>query len=138
MQTSPSTARTQPLRRALAWTAFAIVWSWAWAPPVLAAAAPPPTLPISQTPMTVTIPAHPQIMLAVANSQSVDGDLSGAILTGSGSLGGAYSILNASSSPLNYTIPVGFTPPVNPGNGVTAPYTVQILMGDKRAQISRL
>ncbi len=126
MQTSPSTARTLPLRRALAWTTFALVWSWAWAPPVLAAAAPPPTLPISQTPMTVTIPAHPQIMLAVANSQSVDGDLSGAILTGSGSLGGAYSILNASSSPLNYTIPVGFTPPVNPGNGVTAPYTVQV------------
>ncbi len=124
MQTSVSTARMQRIRRALAWTTFTVVWSWAWAPPVLAA--PPPTLPISQTPMTVTIPAHPQILLAVANSQSVDGDLSGAIYTGSGSFGAAYSILNASSSPLNFTIPAGFTPPVNNGNGITAPYTVQV------------
>ncbi len=66
----------------------------------------------------------PADLLAVANSQSMDGDLSGAILTGSGSLAPAYSILNASSSPVNFTIPVGFTPPVNTGNGVTAPYTV--------------
>jgi type IV pilus assembly protein PilY1 len=108
----------------LAWTTFTIVWSWAWAPTVLAA--PPPTLPISQTPMTVTIPAHPQILLAVANSQSMDGNLSGAIMAGSGSLAANLSLLQASSSPVNYTIPVGFTPPVNPGNGVIAPYTVQV------------
>ncbi|MDP9084392.1 MAG: PilC/PilY family type IV pilus protein [Pseudomonadota bacterium] len=74
--------------------------------------------------MTVTIPAHPQILLAVANSQSMDGDLSGAIRTGSGSLGAAFAGLLASSSPVNYTIPAGFTPPANPGAAGVAPYTV--------------
>jgi type IV pilus assembly protein PilY1 len=111
------------IERALKSLGFVAAWSWAWAPSVLAAVA-VPTVPISQTPMTVTIPAHPQIMIAVANSQSVDGNLSGAIMTGSGMLGGAYADLYNSSSPQNYTIPGGFTPPVNPGNGVTAPYTV--------------
>jgi type IV pilus assembly protein PilY1 len=101
---------------------FAAVWSWAVAPSV--SAAPPPTVPISQTPMTVTIPAHPQIMIAVANSQSVDGNLSGAIMTGSGMLPAADAYLDNSSSPQNYTIPPGFTPPLNDGNGVTAPYTI--------------
>ncbi len=108
--------------RALMSSGLVAAWSCGWAPPVLAATA-APTVPISQTPMTVTIPAHPQIIIAVGNSQSVDGDLSGAIMTGSG-LGGPYAGLNASSSPLNYTIPAGFTPPVNPGSAGTAPYTV--------------
>ncbi len=49
-------------------------------------AAPPVPVTISQTPLTVTIPAHPQILLALANSESMDGDLSGAIRTGSGSI----------------------------------------------------
>ena len=44
----------------------------------------PPTVAISQVPMTVEIPAHPQILLAVGNSQSMDGTLSGAIYTGAG------------------------------------------------------
>src|SRR5215469_1043069 len=79
---------------------------------------------ISQVPLTVAIPAHPQVVLAVGNSQSMDGNLSGAIMTGSGSLPAADSLLQNSSSPLNYTIPIGFTPPLNPGNGITAPYTV--------------
>jgi len=70
--------------------------------------------------MTITIPAHPQIMLAVANSESMDGTLSGAIMTGAG----LYPLMQNSSSPLDFTIPAGFTPPVNDGNGVTAPYTV--------------
>lgn len=83
-----------------------------------------PTVPISQVPMTITIPAHPQIVLAVANSQSMDGDLSGAIRTGSGSLGGGLAGLQASSSPVNFTIPAGFTPPLNPGAAGSAPYTV--------------
>lgn len=54
----------------------------------------------------------------------MDGDLSGAIMTGSGSLPAAYSALQGSSSPVNFTIPTGFTPPVNPGSGGVAPYTV--------------
>src|SRR5579862_1331627 len=87
---------------------------------------PPPTpIPISQTPLTVVMPAHPQIVLALANSESMDGNLSGAIMTGSGSLGGAVGAgLAGSSSPANYTIPASFTPPVDPGpGGGVAPYT---------------
>src|SRR5471032_3464577 len=87
---------------------------WGWSSNVWAAAA-APTVSISQVPMTITLPAHPQILLAVGNSQSMDGDLSGAIWTGSGST--AYPLLGTSSSPLNFTIPAGFTPPVNAGSG---------------------
>lgn len=89
---------------------FAAAAAWAAAP----APAPAP-IPISQVPMTVALPAHPQILLALANSQSVDGTLSGAIMTGAGSLG--FAELNPSSSPANfsYTVGAGFTPPVNLG-----------------------
>ncbi|MBV8147295.1 MAG: hypothetical protein JO184_20045, partial [Gammaproteobacteria bacterium] len=79
---------------------------------------------IAQVPLTVAIPAHPQVVLAIGNSESMDGNLSGAIMAGSGSLPASMNLLQASSSPVNYTIPTGFTPPVNPGNGVIAPYTV--------------
>src|SRR5579871_1752865 len=82
---------------------------------------------ISQTPLTVAIPAHPQIVFAMGNSQSMDGDLSGAIMTGSGALGGAVATgLAASSSPVNYTIPTGFTPPATPTASGQAPYTVNV------------
>lgn len=79
---------------------------------------------ISQIPLTVAIPQHPQVIFAVANSESMDGNLSGAIMTGSGSLGASQSLLNNTSSPVNFTIPSGFTPPVNAGSGGIAPYTV--------------
>jgi type IV pilus assembly protein PilY1 len=78
---------------------------------------------ISQVPLTVAVPAHPQVVLAIGNSESMDGNLSGAIMTGSGSLPASMALLQNSSSPASYTIPAGFTPPVDPGNGVTAPYT---------------
>jgi len=78
---------------------------------------------ISQVPLTIAIPAHPQVVLAIGNSESMDGNLSGAIMTGSGSLPAAMNLLRNSSSPLNYTIPAGFTPPIDPGNLVVAPYT---------------
>ena len=89
----------------------------------------PAPVPISQVPMTAAIPAHPQILLAVANSQSMDGNLSGAVMTGSGAIaaGGVlakFPELQSSSSPVNFTIPAGFTPPVNAGAGGVAPYTV--------------
>ena len=93
----------------------------------LAAAAASPTS-VSQIPLTIVIPAHPQIVLAVGNSQSMDGDLSGAIYTGSGSLGttGGLALLQNSSSPVNYTVPSDFTPPLVGPNGLNqAPYTVQ-------------
>jgi type IV pilus assembly protein PilY1 len=86
------------------------------------AAAVAPAINISQVPLTVTIPAHPQILLALANSESMDGDLSGAIRTGSGSI--PHPLLYPTSSPVNFAIPSGFTPPLNIGDGVNAPYTV--------------
>jgi len=79
---------------------------------------------IAQVPLTVSTPAHPQIVIAVGNSQSMDGNLSGAIMTGSGSLDPALALLQNSSSPLNFSIPFGFTPPLNAGAGGVAPYTV--------------
>ena len=88
------------------------------------AAAAVPTINISQTPLTVTIPAHPQVVIAIGNSQSMDGTLAGAIMTGAGGLNSSYSLLQNSSSPANYTIPAGFTPPVNAGSGGVAPNTV--------------
>jgi type IV pilus assembly protein PilY1 len=93
-----------------------------WTSSVTAAAGPPPPIAISQIPLTVTIPAHPQILLALANSESMDGDLSGAIRTGSGSI--PHPLLYPTSSPVNFTIPAGFTPPLNPGAAGQAPYTV--------------
>jgi type IV pilus assembly protein PilY1 len=79
---------------------------------------------IAQVPLTVATPAHPQIVIAVGNSQSMDGNLSGAIMTGSGALNPALTLLQASSSPVNFAIPSGFAPPLAPGSGGAAPYTV--------------
>ena len=39
---------------------------------------------IAQIPLTVALPAHPQVLFAMTNSESMDGTLSGAIMTGSG------------------------------------------------------
>ncbi|HTV97601.1 MAG TPA: PilC/PilY family type IV pilus protein [Steroidobacteraceae bacterium] len=116
---------TTPKSRLLASAAAAVFGaSWGLSLPVMATTPAPIT--ISQVPMTVTLPAHPQIVLAVGNSQSMDGTLSGAIYTGSGSLPAALAALNNSSSPLNYSVPAGFTPPLNAGSGGTAPYTVTV------------
>jgi type IV pilus assembly protein PilY1 len=88
------------------------------------AAAPVTPISIAQIPLTLAIPAHPQIVIALGNSESMDGNLSGAIMTGSGSLNPVLGLLQASSSPVNYAIPPGFVPPVNPGASGVAPYTV--------------
>ena len=100
---------------------FVILSGW---PPVLVLAAPlkPPSIRISPTPLILVRPTHPQVLLAVANSQSMDGDLSGAIMTGSGT----FTAFNKSSSPVNYTVPAGFTPPVQGASGGVAPYTVKV------------
>ena len=109
--------------RPLFWRFAVAAYSFGMTFALPVSAAPPPSVPISQVPLTVVIPAHPQIVLALGNSQSMDGDLSGAIYTGSGGLG-SYPELANSASPVNYTIPGGFTPPVNPGSAGMAPYTV--------------
>jgi type IV pilus assembly protein PilY1 len=83
------------------------------------------TLTIPQTPLIMASPTHPQVLILITNSQSMDGTLSGAIMTGSGSLATRLSSLNNSSSPLKYTVPSGFTPPLQAADGLgQAPYTV--------------
>src|SRR6202011_1117756 len=62
----------------------------------------------------------------LGNSESMDGNLSGAIMLGSGSLNASMALLQSSSSPLNYSIPAGFTPPIDPGAAGSAPYTVAV------------
>ncbi|MDP9088674.1 MAG: PilC/PilY family type IV pilus protein [Pseudomonadota bacterium] len=93
-----------------------------WSSNVMAAPVTP--ISVSQVPLTVTVPAHPQILLALGNSESMDGDLSGAIRTGSGSI--PHPLLFPSASPVNFTIPAGFTPPLDPGGAGQAPYTVDL------------
>ncbi len=66
---------------------------------------------------------RPQIVIAIGNSQSMDGDLSGAIMTGSGNLQSGLTSLYNSSSPVNYSVPAGFTPPMTPSQTASAPYT---------------
>jgi type IV pilus assembly protein PilY1 len=110
------------VRRAAIGSGIALVAGWPFASSLATAAA--PTVAISQVPMTVEIPAHPQILLAVGNSESMDGTLTGAILTGAGDVGSSYAALYNSSSPQNFTIPTGFTPPLNAGSSGVAPYTV--------------
>lgn len=82
-------------------------------------------LAIPQIPLIIASPVHPQVLILLSNSQSMDGNLSGAIMTGSGSLSTGLSSLYNSSSPVNYTVPAGFTPPVQgPDANGLAPYTV--------------
>jgi len=121
----PSTSRctrssiTRPLLRAALTCSAAILSVTAFA------ASPPAPIAISQVPLTVAIPAHPQVLFALANSQSMDGNLSGAIMTGSGGLAANLAGLNGSSSPVTYVVPSGFTAPVtNTPAGSSAPYTV--------------
>lgn len=91
----------------------------------LVLAASTPILNIPQIPLIMASPIHPQVLIAIGNSESMDGDLSGAIMSGSGSLTGGLTSLKNSSSPLNYTVPSGFTPPVQAANSSgQAPYTV--------------
>jgi type IV pilus assembly protein PilY1 len=86
-----------------------------------------PTLSIPQVPLILASPIHSQILIAIGNSQSMDGDLSGAIMTGSGALASSLSTLNNSSSPVNYTVPANFTPPIQAANSSgLAPYTVSV------------
>ena len=66
----------------------------------------------------------PQVLIAITNSQSMDGDISGAIRAGSGLLPANDTSLYNSSSPQNYTIPPSYIPPIDKGNGTIAPYTV--------------
>ncbi|KTD71405.1 pilus assembly protein [Legionella tucsonensis] len=83
------------------------------------------SLAIPQIPLVIASPTHPQVLILIGNSQSMDGNFSGAVMTGSGSLASSLTSLYSSSSPVNYQVPSGFTPPIQgpDANGV-APYTV--------------
>jgi type IV pilus assembly protein PilY1 len=108
-------------------SAFVIVLSLSGADTL--AVAPPTPIGIYQSPLTVAVPAHPQVVIAVANSESMDGNLSGAIMTGAGSLGAGLSELwnTPTASPLNFVVPVAFTPPISGGAVATLqPYTVNV------------
>jgi len=89
----------------------------------------PTSIAIYQSPLTVAIPAHPQVVIAVGNSESMDGNLAGAILTGSGSLGNSLSELQSTASPVNFVVPTGFSPPpplTGGAVGSSQPYTVTL------------
>jgi type IV pilus assembly protein PilY1 len=93
----------------------------------------PSPIAIYQSPLSVAIAAHPQVIIAFANSESMDGNLSGAIMTGSGSLGSTLSELQTTASPVDFVVPAGFVPPPAPAPGLTAgavgssqPYTVTL------------
>ncbi|MEO9385675.1 pilus assembly protein [Chromobacterium phragmitis] len=118
---------------------------WAWGGGSTA------TLAISQVPLTITTPARPQVVIAVTNSESMDGSTitycngtgnsgancssgfstsytgrGGALLTGSGAVSG----LTGSASPINYPVPSNFTPPVSGGAaGSMQPYTAALSSG---------
>ena len=69
----------------------------------------------------------PQILIILDNSQSMDGDLSGAIMTGSGTV----SADTSSSSPTNYTVPSGFTAPeTGAAAGTSTEYTYAAANGN--------
>ena len=91
--------------------------------PLISVAA-PPSLIISQIPLKLATPTHPQVLFAIGNSQSMDGTLSGAIMLGSGTQPITLDVLRNSSSPVNYTVPAGFVPPLQAAVGGQAPYTV--------------
>lgn len=99
----------------------------AFSPFALAGAATlPPTLAISTIPLISVQYGAPQVLFVLDNSQSMDGDLAGAIMTGSGTAtdsAGNPVDLN-SSSPADYTVPAGFTAPVSGATSGSAPYTV--------------
>ena len=108
-QRKPVTPRGASFRIVAAGVSLALSIGPGGVPPVLAA---PPA-------------AAPQVLVTITNSASMGGTTSGAIMTGSGRLAAADASLSASSSPVDYAIPPGFTPPLatNAG-GLTAPYGV--------------
>ncbi len=90
---------------------------------VAIAALPWRTLPLAQAATAGTTANRPQVLVAVTNSESMDGNTAGAIMLGAGT---ADASLAGSSSPPNYQIPSGFLPPLGTGSAPTgsAPYVL--------------
>jgi type IV pilus assembly protein PilY1 len=106
---------------------------------IVQAASPPPMVSISSTPLTVIIPSHPQVLIALTNSNSMDSSDNvsddgnsaltnnapqSAIMTWSGNVG--FPAIHPTTSPVNYLVPNGFTPPLGNVSGGKAPYTAVI------------
>jgi len=106
-------------------------------------ASPPPMVAISGTPLTVIVPSHPQVLIALTNSNSMDSSDNisddgnvlltsnapqSAIMTWSGNPQSSWPSLHASTSPVNYTIPASFTPPLGTGTAPAghAPYNAVV------------
>ncbi len=106
-------------------------------------AGPPPQVVISNTPLTTVVPTHPQVLIALTNSNSMDSSDNvaddgnvlltsnaphSAIMTWSGYNNPNIVSLHTSTSPVNYVIPLGFTPPLGTGAAPAgdAPYTAVI------------
>ncbi|MGB9429802.1 MAG: PilC/PilY family type IV pilus protein [Gammaproteobacteria bacterium] len=96
----------------------------------LALAAAPPMVAIATVPLTVVTPTHPQVIIAVGNSNSMDSSdnitddgnvlltsnaAQSAIMTWSGNPQTSNPSLQDATSPVNYVIPAGFTPPLGTG-----------------------
>ncbi|MHB8354719.1 MAG: pilus assembly protein, partial [Burkholderiales bacterium] len=83
---------------------------------------------ISTIPLISVQYGAPQVLFVLDNSQSMDGNLAGAIMTGAGTATDSASAKNPvdlqSSSPADYTVPAGFTAPVSGATSGSAPYTV--------------
>ena len=106
-------------------------------------AGPPPQVSISNTPLTTVVPTHPQVLIALTNSNSMDSSdnvvddgnvlltsdaAHSSIMTWSGYNNPSIVSLQQSTSPVNYTIPPGFTPPLGTGTAPPghAPYNTTI------------
>ncbi|QFX95975.1 hypothetical protein GCD22_01679 [Acidithiobacillus thiooxidans ATCC 19377] len=105
-----------------------------------ASTSPFPTLPLATIPLISVQYGAPQILFVLDNSQSMDGNLAGAIMTGSGTVSTSVctepdgwwgcqntttkSVNAHTSSPSDFTVPSGFVPPVTGGSpGTREPYT---------------
>lgn len=113
---------------------------------------PPPQVNISTMPLNVVVPTHPEVMIALTNSMSMDSSdniiddanknlttgapgsttnrtPSSAIMTWSGRNSADNNMTpNApNTTPTNYYVPAGFTPPVSGGAaGSSVPYTAPV------------
>ena len=75
------------------------------------AAAPVTATSVAQVPLTVATPAHPQIVIAIGNSQSMDGNLSGGVNPGGiAKLSGELEFCSSASAGLSEPEPVMMAP----------------------------
>jgi len=109
--------------------------------PVTALGGGAPDVVISSIPLNVVVPSHPEVMIALSNSNSMDSSdnitddgtpapgatthaPTSAIMTWSGNVGAGT--LQNSTSPVHYTLPGSYTAPVTGATSGSTPYTAAI------------